>query len=300
MKTPHKHLHHPLLLPVLLCCNIVAALTACSNIDENERLELVSTQVVPYDTPEEKTEEDSLYDAPIKVVESRVLIEDHTGQKCPNCPDGAQTIRDLQRTYGSRIVPVAIHSQMQGIMEPEGLGNELVNTYYNYWHIEYKHAALINRIDVGTGRVFDKTIWPYAAQYILTDETPNPLDIRIKAHQTAEASADIDVKVIATTAAAVSGKLQVWLTEDNIVARQDSMGSRLDNYVHSHVLRAAANGTWGEDVSVSGAEGSNVRELHYSVSLAANWKPADLAIVAFVYTDEKVVQVSRSKLKVKE
>ena len=66
------------------------------------------------------------------------------------------------------------------------------------------------------------------------------------------------------------------------------------------MLRAAANGTWGEDVSVSGAEGSNVRELHYSVSLAANWKPADLAIVAFVYTDEKVVQVSRSKLKVKE
>ena len=283
----------------------MTALMACSKIDENERMELVSTQVVPNEPEEEVELPDSLYDAPIEVVERRVLIEDHTGQKCPNCPDGAQIIRDLQRTYGARIVPVAIHSQMQGIMEPEGLGNELGNTYYKAWNLEYKPAGLINRISDGSSTVLDKTIWAMAVQFIMNNNTPDPLDIRIKAQQQKldPTKADVDVKVIATVdGASVDGNLQVWITEDNITARQDSMGVRLDNYVHNHVLRAAVNGTWGDIISLRGTEGSNIREFHYTTTLLQGWKAKDLDIVAFV-TDEysgEVVQVNKAKLKITE
>ena len=286
-------------------CSLMAAMMACSKIDENERMELVSTQVVPNEPEEEVELPDSLYDAPIEVVERRVLIEDHTGQKCPNCPDGAQIIRDLQRTYGARIVPVAIHSQMQGIMEPEGLGNELGNTYYKAWNLEFKPAGLINRISDGSSSVLDKTIWAMAVQFIMNNNTPDPLDIRIKAQQQKldPTKADVDVKVIATVdGASVDGNLQVWITEDNITARQDSMGVRLDNYVHNHVLRAAVNGTWGEIISLRGTEGSNIREFHYATTLLQGWKTEDLDIVAFV-TDEnsgEVVQVNKAKLKITE
>lgn len=286
-------------------CSLMTALMACSKIDENERMELVSTQVVPNEPEEEVELPDSLYDAPIEVVERRVLIEDHTGQKCPNCPDGAQIIRDLQRTYGARIVPVAIHSQMQGIMEPEGLGNELGNTYYKAWNLEFKPAGLINRISDGSSSVLDKTIWAMAVQFIMNNNTPDPLDIRIKAQQQKldPTKADVDVKVIATVdGASVDGNLQVWITEDNITARQDSMGVRLDNYVHNHVLRAAVNGTWGEIISLRGTEGSNIREFHYTTTLLQGWKAKDLDIVAFV-TDEysgEVVQVNKAKLKITE
>lgn len=286
-------------------CSLMTALMACSKIDENERMELVSTQVVPNEPEEEVELPDSLYDAPIEVVERRVLIEDHTGQKCPNCPDGAQIIRDLQRTYGARIVPVAIHSQMQGIMEPEGLGNELGNTYYKAWNLEYKPAGLINRISDGSSTVLDKTIWAMAVQFIMNNNTPDPLDIRIKAQQQKldPTKADVDVKVIATVdGASVDGNLQVWITEDNITARQDSMGVRLDNYVHNHVLRAAVNGTWGDIISLRGTEGSNIREFHYTTTLLQGWKAKDLDIVAFV-TDEysgEVVQVNKAKLKITE
>lgn len=286
-------------------CSLMAAMMACSKIDENERMELVSTQVVPNEPEEEVELPDSLYDAPIEVVERRVLIEDHTGQKCPNCPDGAQIIRDLQRTYGARIVPVAIHSQMQGIMEPEGLGNELGNTYYKAWNLEFKPAGLINRISDGSSTVLDKTIWAMAVQFIMNNDTPDPLDIRIKAQQQKldPTKADVDVKVIATVdGAAVDGKLQVWITEDNITARQDSMGIRLDNYVHNHVLRAAVNGTWGENISLRGTEGSNIQEFHYTTTLLQGWKAEDLDIVAFVTNENsgEVVQVNKAKLKITE
>lgn len=289
-----------LITAFLVCSGIAAVLSACSNIDENERLIYVepavnidTTEVNPY------ADLDSLYNLPVKVVARRVLIEDHTGQKCPNCPDAANMIHEFQAAYGDLIVPVAIHSQMQGIMEPEGLGTELGNTYYNYWKMEFKPAGLISRVDGGDGKVLDKTIWIYALQYLLPLETP--LDIRVKAIQDADdaTKANIDVKVICTRdGQSAAGKLQVWITEDNIVAEQDNMGTKIPDYVHNHVLRAAVNGTWGEDVSVSGLE--DQKEFHYTATLKPAWKPENLAIVAFVYNDDEVVQAVRQPLKTKE
>ena len=278
-------------------CNIVAALTACSNIAEDERMLVVSTRVVSDSIPEEPVEVDSLWEAPVAPVERRVLIEDHTGQKCPNCPDAARLIHDLQRQYGQLIVPVAIHSQMQGIMEPEGLGNELGNTYYNYWHMEYKPAGLVNRLDGGDGKVLDKTIWQFAVPFALEMETP--LDIRVKAVQDDDdaTKAKVDVKVIcAREGQSADGRLQVWITEDGIIAEQDDMGTHVADYEHNHVLRAAVNGDWGEPVSVSGF--GDTREFSYTATLKPAWKAENLSIVAFVYNDDEVVQAVSRPLKV--
>ena len=293
-----KNRHNLIAAAALLCVNVVAALTACSDIDENERMVPVSTRVVVDSIPQ-PVEVDSLWDAPIEPVESRVLIEDHTGQKCPNCPDAARLIHTFQLSYGDRIVPVAIHSQMQGIMEPAGLGNELGNTYYNYWKIDFKPAGLINRLDGGDGRVLNKTIWDLAVSYALSMETP--LDIRVKARQQDDdpTKADVDVKVICTREGqSASGKLQVWITEDGIIAEQDDMGKHIADYEHNHVLRAAVNGDWGEPVSVSGL--ADAREFSYTATLKPEWKAENLSIVAFVYNDDGVVQVVSRKLKVND
>ena len=285
-----------------VCCCIAAVLmllAACSNIDEAERLIYVEP-AVPIDTTTVIGEADSLYDAPIAIVPRRVLIEDHTGQKCPNCPDAAEQIHEYQQAYGALIIPVAIHSQMQGIMEPEGLGNELGNTYYNHWKLEYKPAGLISRMDGGAGVVMDKTIWTLALQYIITMDTP--LDVRVKAKQNAidPTKADIDVKVINTRdGQPVSGRLQVWITEDGIIAPQDYLnGVHYDEYQHNHVLRAAVNGDWGEEVSVSNQ--NEQHEFHYTTTLKSTWKPENLDVVAFVYNDDEVVQAAKTKLRIQK
>ena len=294
---------------IIICCCITAALaafTACSHIDEDERLIMVDQNIEEVTDPVTVVP-DSVYDAPVAAVERRILIEDHTGQKCPNCPDATTIIHNLQRVYGSRIVPVAIHSQAQGIMEPSGLGNELGNTYYNNWKLEFKPAGLVNRMDGGDGVVLDKTVWAFAVQYAVSSTTP--IDVRIKAvletpetpgnpaapETPATTKANIDVKVICLRdGESAAGKLQVWITEDSIVAEQDSMGIRIPDYVHNHVLRAAVNGDFGEPVSVSGK--ADTREFHYTATLKPVWKPENLAIVAFVYNDSGVLQVVRRKL----
>ena len=283
-------------LSFIICALSFSAvlLSSCSNIAEDERLIYVEPAVDPADEPEPT---DSAYDAPVKVVPRSVLIEDHTGQKCPNCPEASKLIHDFQQVYGARVVPVAIHSDAQGIMEPEGLGTQLGNTYYRHWNVKFKPAGLISRTDGGLGVVMDKTVWTDALQYMLTLDTS--LDIRVKAEQKSDNAADISVKVICTREeAAVSGKLQVWLTEDHIVAQQDSMGVHLANYVHNHVLRAAVNGEWGEDVSVSGQAAQ--QELHYTATLSPAWKAENLSVVAFVYNYQGVEQAVSKPLALPE
>lgn len=287
-----------LLVGFSACCGLAAALPSCSNIDEADRLIYVEP-AAPIDTIV-VDDTDELYDAPIAVVPHGVLIEDHTGQRCPNCPEASKLIHDFQQLYGPLVVPVAIHSQAQGIMEPEGLGNELGNELYNQWKLTYKPAGLFNRFDFGGERVLNKDFWMQALQYVLPQEAA--LDIRVKASKAANSStADIDVKVLCTRPdATANGKLMVWLTEDNIMAPQDSMGTIINNYVHNHVLRAAINSTSGDNIALRGAEGDNIVEHHYKASLKEGWKPQDLSVVAFVCNDsEGVLQVVSRKLKTK-
>jgi len=192
---------------------------------------------------------DNLWNSPPEVVPRCVLIEYHTGQKCPNCPDATSHIHDLQAVYPNRLVPVAIQSEYMGI---------------------------------------------------IVIPIPTPIDIRLKAVQNQDdaTKADIDVKVVCCTPdASFAGKLQVWITEDGIVGKQDYTGGvHYDDYVHNHVLRAAVNGTWGDDVSVSGF--ADAKEFHYTVDLAAAWKPENLAVVAFVYNTYGVEQATRRKIKI--
>lgn len=273
---------------------------ACSDIAEDRRL-IPTDTTVPTDTTEvnSNADLDSLYDAPADSVPRRLLIEDFTGQKCANCPDASDNIYQLQQIYGALIVPVAIQSEFMGIMEPEGLGNELGNRYFNAINLtpKVKPALQVSRFygDVLTSNT-DVNFYVENAIMLKTST-----DIRLKTIQNADdhTKADIDVKVICTDReGTVSGNLQVWVVEDSIVAPQDYLnGQHFDDYVHNHVLRASANGDWGENIGTVTAD--EAKEFHYTVDLLPNWNVEHLAIVAFVYDSEQVAQVVRQQLRLR-
>ena len=41
--------------------------------------------------------------------DKKVLIEDFTGHKCPNCPDAARELEAIHAIYGDQIIGMAIH-----------------------------------------------------------------------------------------------------------------------------------------------------------------------------------------------
>lgn len=243
---------------------------SCSKIDESERF---------------------IYVEPSDVARS-VLIEDFTGQRCINCPTASEEIVRLQKEYGEEnVIAVAIHSGPLAVFPTakiNGLRTELGDIYYDYWNIESEPSALIDRkrgvslVPQWAGLVYENIQLQASVNMSLECRLTESREVEITVHSLALKN---DFR----------GKLQLWLTEDGIVAPQMMPdGSMNNDYVHNHVLRSAINGTWGEDVNwKTGSD--NV--LPFSFRPEEGWNIENLSIVAFVYDDGGVQQVVKSKVK---
>ena len=245
----------------------VMLMTACSHIDEADRLIFVKSG------PSVRC----------------VLLEDFTGQRCVNCPRGAEVIEQLQEKYGdSTFIAVGIHGgplAFKGNDKLMGLATDFGDEYFNHWNLEYQPVGLINR----HGAV-NYTDWAATVK----EELERPATLTIKAE--ADIMGDkVDIRLtMLGTDGTTSGKLQIWLLEDGIKAMQlMPNGTANSDYVHNHVLRTPVNGIWGEDFTIKEAE---IKTTHHTQILDPAWNTANLSIVAFVYNDQGVQQACKGKV----
>lgn len=248
-----------------------AAISACSNIEENDRL---------------------IYVKPAEVARC-VLIEDFTGQRCVNCPNATEEIEKIKSEYGdSNVVAVGIHSGPLGFAgnaKVVGLLTETGNEYYNWWGIDSQPKGVVNRV----GLASDYTAWSSLVYSEIQKTTPVSITLE-NSYDEASGKATINASIFSSED--IAGKLQLWVVEDSIVTLQMMPdGSGNSNYVHNHVFRAAVNGTWGEDISI--ADGSTFKK-QYELSLDESWKAANVSIIAFVCDKDgkNVKQVTKKAL----
>ncbi|MBR1803595.1 MAG: Omp28 family outer membrane lipoprotein [Muribaculaceae bacterium] len=248
----------------------VLALTACDHVGDDERL---------------------IYVKPASV-QRAVLIEDFTGQRCVNCPTATDVIKRLQDQYGeTAVIAVGIHSgpfarSVKG--SRYALGTDEGDEYYAAWKLDHQPVGMVNRLRVSdynewSTQVYNeiqRTSLVSIAVTTVTDETTRQLHVN-----TTMMALDGTVK----------GKLQLWLVEDSIQAFQYLADNTIDReYIHNHVFRRAINGTWGQDVDI--AEG-NSSTVTCQTTLDDEWNVDRLSVVAFVYNDAGVQQVTRRPLK---
>lgn len=253
------------ILPLYLIASLMM-FVACDHIADDERLIHVPMQ-------------------PAKRV---VLLEDFTGQQCVNCPKGSEVIEQLQEAYPDNVIAVGIHGGPLGFKGNSvniGLATDLGDTYYNHWELEYQPVGLINR----HGAV-NYTDWTKGVKEELEKESPLEMELTatLQEHQV-----HVTVKETALRAG-ISGNVQVWLLEDDITALQKMPdGSVNKTYVHNHVLRAAINGTWGEECAPS--EGETLTQ-DYKQTIDDTWNTSNLSVVAFVYNDSGVLQAIKTTI----
>lgn len=250
-----------------ILCGICLLLVGCDHIAEDERL--------IYEKPE-----------PAQRV---VLLEDFTGQRCPNCPTATDVIEQLQEAYGDALVAVGIHGgplAFAGNAKIVGLKTDTGDEYYNHWNLDHQPVGLINR----HGSV-DYQYWARDVKDELAKSAPLSLEGAAVLVDDA-----ISIRIDARgTDGTTQGKLQVWLLEDGIKTLQLMPdGSANQEYIHKHVFRTAVNGTWGEDISVG--EGEIVERI-MTQTLEPNWDTEQLSIVAFVYNDNGVQQAVKLKVR---
>lgn len=239
-----------------------AMLTSCSNIADDERL---------------------IYVEPAKAARN-VLIEDFTGQRCVNCPKAAEAIHEIQQVYGENVVAVAIHCGPFGGLSAknQGLMTSTGKDYWNTW-FDSTQGQPVAKINRGAA-TNDYVNWAADVQKSLEQST----DVSIEAACECQSTGEMTINVTTRANAGRKAKIQVWLTEDGIVATQYMPdGSRNNDYVHEHVFRAAVNGAWGEDIAYSESE----QHLSWTTKLEPEWDSNRVNVVVFVYDDNGVEQV---------
>ena len=264
------------LLSIALSFVLVSLFVTCDTIEKGNYL-------IPVELPEAK---------------KKVLIEDYTGMKCPNCPKAASEIDSLEKTYGDNIIAVSIHAGAYA--KPSGIFIEdfrtEAGTAYNLeFNIDAYPTGLVDRNLYNSKIKLDYSEWSGAVLQQIKQESP--LGIEIKNQWAADRrnlNISINIPIFKDITDAL--KLQVWIVEDSIIAPQVNGSQIINDYIHKHVFRIALNGTWGEDLN--GVAKDSVLNKTIEYQLPEKFISKHCSVVAFVYRtkDKSVVQVNNAKL----
>ncbi|MCF8277126.1 MAG: Omp28-related outer membrane protein [Flavobacteriales bacterium] len=233
-----------------------------------------------------------------------VLVEDYTGHTCGNCPRAAEVLHDLQLTYGSRVIPMAVHVGFFAAVQnnPDGsYATDFRTPAGNAWNTTFGSDAqglpngLINRRPHDGSYPYTYTAW--------TAEVANLLELDPDASLTLDNTYDPTSRTLNTSIEVSifndlnSGpyNIIVCLTEDSVIDWQKDYDPALEDeslpdYVHMHVLRTNFNGPWGDQIGTGNLAAGSVFTVNYSLELNPEWVAKNCKVVAFVHrTDTKEV-----------
>ncbi len=232
-----------------------------------------------------------------QVIKRRILIEEFTGQLCTFCPDGAREIERLIEVYGTQIIPISIHAG--SFAEPgNGAWNDFTTTsgdiYLATFGVSSYPAAAVSRIN--NAEITGKNQWE---SKILTIKDEEPFaEIKISNtfnSTTKKVDISIETEWLKNAESSINYKLQVYIIENHIVAKQIDNGVTINDYDHKHVLRTDVNTSWGDIVSTS-LKGEK-ETFTYSYTLDPTWKENDCEVIAFIYKEGPNYEVMQAAIK---
>jgi len=264
----------------------------------------------------------------------KVLIEDFTGHRCPNCPAAAEELSALQDFYGDRVIGIAIHPSSQAFSTP----SPLTSSSYTYdFRTEFGDdidnifeittvglpRGMVNRTGYNTGHQLGKDEWSSVVQTELAKAPIFGITLSSNVSSgngtisvTAEALTNINLDKIQELE---DYKIVVCLTENNIVQWQkDNTLGDIENYEHNHVLRVILNTTFGEAIGNSFVDG-DIWEKDYPIDITTlenenenyslntlfmgngnckGWNEDNMEIVAYIYNSDnyEIIQVEEIHL----
>lgn len=221
---------------------------------------------------------------PAEIVPMRaVLLEEYTGQECTNCPDGHIAIKEISASLGDSVVPVGIHASGLAIPAPVGYKTATGEEYYKAAGSPALPTAVIN-MQTAPLQVSD---WGAAINNIIM--TPTPFTVKAEGKVN---DSDYDISVAICAGDDYEGRLMVWVVENDLIGRQLDHGTLISDYEHQHVFRAAVTeDIWGEPVTLKAHE---AQYLDFSCPIGARWNKDNIYVVAFLYNDQGVAQVTAS------
>lgn len=240
------------------------------------------------------------------VVVRKILLEEFTGHQCPNCPEGMKTANQLKSVYGDRFLIMSIHTGLFARPTPGDFENdyrtEAGDGIAEFFGINQFPVGIINRTEFDGSTMMSPSAWGSAISQIIDVE---PV-LKIKMQSDYNSSTKIlNISISTEALTDVEGWLFVsaFILEDGIISPQktndeDYPTGIIMDYEHNHVLRAAINGTWGEELSNDGMLTGEISTKDYSISISDDWEADNCKIIAFVYEQEtmQIIQAEEKEI----
>ena len=264
----------------------------------------------------------------------KVLIEDFTGHRCPNCPAAAEELVSLQDFYGDRVIGIAIHPSSPAFSTP----SPLTTSSYTYdFRTQFGDdidnifeittvglpRGMVNRTGFDTQHQLGKDEWSSIVQ---TELEKAPIFGITLSSNVSNGNGTISITAEALTNINLDKKekiedynIVICLTEKNIVQWQkDNTAGDIEDYEHNHVLRTMINTTFGESIGNSFVDG-DIWEKDYSIDITTlentnenyslntlfmgngnckEWNEDNMEIVVYIYNtfNYEIVQVEEKHL----
>jgi hypothetical protein len=233
----------------------------------------------------------------------KVLLEDYTGHKCPNCPEAAVLASNLKTVYEEKLILLTVHAGYYSTPDATGdftddLRTEEGTEMHDFFGFYAYPAGLVNRTEYQGAKVLFKDDWEGAIEAVVN----LPAEAGIDLTSTYDSGTrTLTCKAETTFLESLSGTFNICMliVESGIVAPQKNEQGVVLDYVHNHVLRASMNGAWGEPVGADGtAIQDEVQENEYNYVLPAEWVTENCGVIAFIYNADtkEVVQAEELDL----
>lgn len=235
--------------------------------------------------------------------ERKVLIEEFTGVRCVNCPQGSEEIENLRTIYGENLITVGIHSGSFSSPYPESTidfrtdaGDALID--FLGVPLGYPSAVINRTLPEGKTRLqTSQSTWAGLVQQEL--DKPNRLNISIdKNFNTTDNQLFINISLLPLENINEELRLSVMLAENNIVNTQLTPEGKNDDYVHRHNLRAMITNFTGDQITEALNTGVVV-ERTFTFTIPDSWQTEEVSIIAFVHQSgdiKEVLQVEEVKI----
>lgn len=225
----------------------------------------------------------------------KIVIEEYTGFKCTNCPDGARKIAELMGVFGDTLIPISIHAGSFSVPAEEGghsyvtdfrtdAGNEY-NDFFLGAGAGYPNAVVARTKYDGSNYSPPINSWKTTVQdEIDASSSSSPPSIFLTSFFSVE-SRLVLVKANVTFKDATSNNHRIVFLciEDDIVDVQLDGGTFVEDYIHKHVLRGSMDLTNGElinDNSVSAGDKFDAESSYFQ--LGDSWDSENIEIVALL------------------
>ncbi len=217
-----------------------------------------------------------------------VLIEEFTGVRCVNCPEGSAELENLLALNPNNLVVVSIHAS-------GSFAIPLPDSKYDFRTEEGEQilsllgeplgypSAVVNRKKFGDATYQKgKNEWGALVAEELQQEPVANLNLEAN-YSPNERALSVDLTILPLQDMQGDHRVTVMILENGIIDYQDTLEGKVADYKHKHVMRKTLTNPTGSSISDDNLLEGQPFEKSFSYILPNEWVDENCSVIAFIH-----------------